>query len=202
VGVRSVLCLSGEHQSLGADARAAGVYDIDPVQLIQGLKTMCDQGVDFAGKPLGSAPKLLLGAAAHPYLRPMALNLMGLKKKVAAGAGFLITQAVFDVAGFAEWMEAVRAAGIDKQAAIIASVLPVTSVEQAKLLQERKICGVGSDVVNRLAGAADVVKEGVAIAAEAARQVKAIAGVRGIHILSGGALAVATIVEEAGLAQA
>ncbi len=202
VGVRSVLCLSGEHQSLGADAQAAGVYDIDPVQLIRGLKAMCDQGVDFAGKPLEAAPKLLLGAAAHPYLRPMALNLMGLKKKVAAGAGFFITQAVFDVAGFAEWMEAVRAAGIDKQAAIIASVLPLTSVEQAKLLQAKKSSGVGAEVVNRLADAADAAKEGIAIASEVAKKVKSIAGVRGIHILSGGALAVATIVEEAGLAQA
>jgi methylenetetrahydrofolate reductase (NADPH) len=202
VGVRSVLCLSGEHQSLGADARAAGVYDIDPVQLILGLKAMCDKGVDFAGKPLESKPKLLLGAAAHPYLRPMALNLMGLRKKVAAGAGFFITQAVFDVAGFAEWMDAVRAAGIDKQAAIIASVLPLVSVEQAKALQEKKSSGIGPDVVNRLAGAADIAREGIAIAAEAARKVKAIAGVRGIHILSGGPEAVARIVEEAGLAQA
>ena len=202
VGVRSVLCLSGDHQSLGADAHAAGVYDIDPVQLILGLKAMCDKGVDFAGKPLESKPKLLLGAAAHPYLRPMALNLMGLKKKVAAGAGFFITQAVFDVAGFAEWMDAARAAGIDKQAAIIASVLPLTSVDQAKVLQEKKHSGISAEVVKRLAAAADVAKEGIAIAAEAARQVKAIAGVRGIHILSGGAEAVAAIVQEAGLAQA
>jgi methylenetetrahydrofolate reductase (NADPH) len=202
VGVRSILCLSGEHQSLGADTHAAGVYDIDPVQLILGLKAMCDKGVDFAGKPLESTPKLLIGAAAHPYLRPMALNLMGLKKKVAAGAGFFITQAIFDVAGFAEWMDAVRTTGIDKQAAIIASVLPITSVEQAKLLQEKKSSGLSAEIVQRLAGAADVAKEGIAMAAETAKKLKAMAGVRGIHILSGGPEAVARIVEEAGLAQA
>ena len=201
-GVRSVLCLSGEHQSLGADAQAAGVYDIDPVQLILGLKAMCDKGVDFAGKPLESKPKLLLGAAAHPYLRPMPLNLWGLRKKVNAGAGFFVTQAVFDVAGFAEWMDAVRAAGIDKQAAIIASVLPLTSVEQARQLQEKQNSGVGPEVVQRMAGAADTAKEGIAIAVEAARQLKALPGVRGIHILSGGPEAAAKIVEEAGLAQA
>jgi methylenetetrahydrofolate reductase (NADPH) len=202
VGVRSVLCLSGEHQTLGADPQAAGVYDIDPVQLILGLKAMCDQGVDLAGQPLESKPKLLLGAAAHPYLRPMALNLLGLRKKVTAGTGFFITQAIFDVAGFSEWMEAVRAAGIDKQAAIIAGVLPLTSVEQAQALQEKQISGVGPEVVSRMAGAANAVKEGIAIAAEVVRKVKAIPGVRGIHILSGGAEAIAAIVEEAGLAQA
>jgi methylenetetrahydrofolate reductase (NADPH) len=202
VGVRSVLCLSGEHLSLGANEQAAGVYDIDPVQLILGLKAMCDKGVDFAGKPLESAPKLLLGAAAHPYLRPMALNLIGMKKKVAAGAGFFITQAVFDLTGFAEWMDAIRAAGIDKQAAIIASVLPLVSLEQARQLQAKKISGISQEVINRLAAAADVTKEGIAIAAETARHLKAIAGVRGIHILSGGAEAATAIIQEAALAQA
>jgi methylenetetrahydrofolate reductase (NADPH) len=202
MGVRSVLCLSGEHQSLGADPQAAGVYDIDPVQLILGLKCMCDKGVDLAGKALESKPKLLLGAAAHPYLRPMGLNLMGLRKKVAAGAGFFITQAVFDVAGFSAWMEAVRAEGLDKKAPIIASVLPLTSVEQAKALEEKQISGVGPEIVSRMVGAANAAKEGIAIAVEVAKKVKAIAGVRGIHIMSGGAEAVAAIVEEAGLAQA
>jgi 5,10-methylenetetrahydrofolate reductase len=81
-------------------------------------------------------------------------------------------------------------------------VLPLTSVEQAKVLQSRNNYGIGPDVVNRLSGAADAAKEGIAIAVETARKLKAIAGVRGIHILSGGPEAVARIVEEAGLAQA
>ena len=60
-------------------------------------------------------PELPLGAAAHPYQQPMELNLLRLRKKIAAGAGFLLTQAVFDLAGFTLWMDAVRAAGLDSR---------------------------------------------------------------------------------------
>jgi methylenetetrahydrofolate reductase (NADPH) len=204
LGVGGVFCLSGEHQSLGTAPQAAGAYDIDSVQLLAGVRTMCETGVDFGGHKLTGSPELFIGAAAHPYLRPMDLNLLRLKKKVKAGAAFLVTQAIFDLAGFTEWMDAVRAAGIDKQAAIIASVLPLASVEQAKRLQEKKTYGpVGQDIIDRLSRAADAAKEGIAIAAEMARQVKTVPGIKGVHILSGGCEgSVASVLKEAGLTQA
>ena len=204
LGVESVFCISGEHQSLGASPHAAGAYDIDSVQLIAGIQTMCRTGVDFGGHKMETPPDLFVGAAAHPYLRPMELNLLRLKKKVRAGAAFLVTQAIFDLPGFTEWMDAVRAAGIDKQTAIIASVLPLASVEQAKRLAAKKTYGpVGQDVIDRLTKASDAAKEGITIAAEMARKVKAIAGVKGVHILSGGCEgSVAALLQEAGLSQA
>ena len=130
------------------------------------------------------------------------MNLLRLRKKIAAGAGFLLTQAVFDLAGFPEWMDAVRAAGLDKQTAIIASVLPLAGVEQAQHLARRRTYGpVPESVIARLSGASDPAKEGIAIAVEMAAQLKAIPGVRGIHILSGGCeAAAAAVIEEAGLA--
>ena len=162
------------------------------------------EGLDFGGRKMDAPPDLFVGAAAHPYLRPMELNLLRLRKKVKAGAKFLVTQAVFDLAGFTAWMEAVRAAGIDKQTAIIASVLPLRSVEQAQRLAAKKTYGpVGQEVIDRLSKASDPAREGITIAAEMARKVKAVAGVRGVHILSGGCEgAVAAVVEEAGLSQA
>lgn len=204
LGVGGVFCLSGEHQSLGASPQAAGAYDIDSVQLIAGIQTMCKTGLDFGGHKMDASPELFVGAAAHPYLRPMELNLLRLKKKVRAGASYLVTQAIFDVPGFTQWMDAVRAAGIDKQVAIIASVLPLTSVEQAKHLAAKKTYGpVGQDVIDRLSKAPDAAREGIAIAAEMARKVKGMPGVRGVHILSGGCEgSVAAVLQEAGLTQA
>jgi len=192
-GVEAILCLSGDHQSLGACPQAAGVYDIDSIQLTQALKRMMRQG---------SLPEGPIGAAAHPYQQPAELGLLRLRKKIAAGTGFLLTQAVFDLAGFTRWMDAVRAAGLDKQVAIIASVLPLTSVEQAKDLDRRRTYGpVAESVVARLSGASDPAKEGIAIAVEMAKQIKAIPGVRGIHILCGGCeSSAATVIREAGLA--
>ncbi len=163
LGVGGVLCLSGDHQSLGACPTAAGVYDIDSIQLVQALKRMTLEGVDFSGQKLDAPPELLIGAAAHPYLRPLELNLLRLKKKIAAGVDFLLTQEVSDMAGFAEWMDAVRAAGLDEQVAILASVSAAT--------------------------------------AGMAAQLKTTAGVRGIHILSGGRESLAAaVIQEAGLA--
>jgi methylenetetrahydrofolate reductase (NADPH) len=99
-------------------------------------------------------------------------------------------------------MDAVRAAGLDKQVAILASVLPLTTVEQAKDLDRRRTYGpVAESVAARLSGASDPAKEGIAIAVEMAKQIKAMPGVRGIHILCGGCeSAAATVIREAGLA--
>jgi methylenetetrahydrofolate reductase (NADPH) len=203
LGIKSVLCLTGEHQSLGTSPQAAGAFDMDSVQLCQAIKVMSAQSLAFDGEKLPGACNLSTGTAAHPYLRPMGLNLLRLKKKIQAGAEFMLTRAVFDLPGFLEWMEAVRAAGIDKQTAIIASVLPLQSLEQAKHLQEKKTYGpIGDDVIARISGAADAAEEGKAICVEMARKVKAVPGVRGVHILCGGCEeAAAQIIQEAELAQ-
>jgi len=193
LGVEAIFSLSGDHQSLGVCPQAAGVYDIDSIQFTQALKSWMREG------PL---PELPVGAAAHPYQQPLELNLLRLRKKIAAGASFLLTQAVFDLAGFKRWMDAVRAAGLDRQVAIIASVLPLTGVEQARLLDRRRTYGpVPESVVARLSGASDPAEEGIAIAVEMAGQLKAIPGIRGIHVLCGGCeSAAATVIQKAGLA--
>jgi methylenetetrahydrofolate reductase (NADPH) len=201
--ISAILCLSGDHQSLGLCPQAAGANDIDSIQFTQALKNMVLNGIGFDGRKLDSRPKLLVGAIAHPYLRPMELNLLRLKKKIAAGADFLLTQAVFDLGGFTYWMDAVRTAGLDKRAAIIPSVLPLTSTEKAKMLQRRKTYGpIGDDEIDRISRSADAVEEGVAMAAQMAARLKRAPGVRGIHILSGGCESLAAaIVKQAELVQ-
>ena len=188
LGIGGILCLSGNHQSLGVCPQAASANDIDSIQLEQSLKALL--------------PETLIGATAHPCQKPLELNLLRLRKKVAAGADFVLTEPVFDLAAFTPWMEAVRAAGLDQRTAIIVSVLPLTSVEQAEEVRQRQTYGqLDEAVVARLRDAADPAKEGLAMAAAAAAQLKTVAGVRGIHILSGGSEAlVADVIKAAGLA--
>jgi methylenetetrahydrofolate reductase (NADPH) len=202
LGIGALLCLSGAHQSLGACPQAAGVHDVDSIQLTQALKAMTSEGKGFGDGTIDPRPALLLGAAAHPYQRPLELNLLRLRKKIAAGADFVLTQAVFDLPPFEEWMDAVRAAGLEKKVAIIASVLPLASAEKAKLLAERQTYGpVHEAAIARLSQAGDPSKEGVTLAAEVASRLKAIPGVRGVHILSGGHESLAAgIIERAALA--
>jgi methylenetetrahydrofolate reductase (NADPH) len=122
LGVSGILCLSGNHQSLGVCPEAAGVYDIDSIQLAQALNRMRLEGRGFNGRQLDPLPELLVGAVAHPSLQPLELNLLRLRKKVAAGVDFVLAQASPDLAEFTRWMEAARELGLDRKTAIIAAV--------------------------------------------------------------------------------
>jgi len=199
--IAAILCMSGNHQSLGVCTQAASANDLDSIQLAQAMKKMVLHGSGLDGKETEPKLELQIGATAHPYMRPMELNLLRLKKKVAVGADFLMTQAVFDLEGFTQWMEAVQAAGLDKHTAIIASVLPLTDIEKAEELRRLETYGpIGDAVLARISRAGDAAKEGVALAAEMARQLKDMPGVRGIHILSGGCESLAAdVIRQAGL---
>ena len=200
LGVKTFFCMSGAHQTLGGFPQAAGAYDMDSVQLTQALAKMASSGMDFSGAKLAAAPALTVAAAAHPYLRPIELALAQMKKKIAAGAQILLTDPIFDLAGFEEWLKAIRAAGLDKNAAIIASVLPLTSVAQAEELRAGPGSPISDDIIKRLRSG-DAAQAGVAIAAEIAGKAKAMAGVRGIHIHSAGCESLAaSVIKEARLA--
>jgi len=200
LGVKTFFCMSGTHQALGGFPQAAGAYDMDSVQLTQALARMASAGLDFSGAKLTATPSLTVAAAVHPYLRPIEMALAQTRKKIGAGAQILLTDPIFDLAGFEEWLKAVRAVGLDKRAAIIASVLPLTSVAQAEELRTRPGSPISDDIIKRLRGG-DVAQAGVAIAAEIALKAKAMPGVRGIHIHSAGCEPLAaSVIKEARLA--
>lgn len=187
VGVKNVLCLAGDHPSLGASPGAAGTFDIDPVQLLQML------GDD------DTAPKLLPGAEVYPQVRPLELALIDTRKKVAAGAGFLVTQPIFDMVAFEEWMGTVRAEDVVGHVPLLASVQALASVDEALASQRRR--HIPDDVITRFQAADDAAAEGIAVCAEMAAKLKDIQGVSGIYIRSSGKPeAVAEIVRRADLA--
>jgi len=178
--------MSGTHVS-SVCPQAAVAYDLDSVQLAQSLKRMVLYGSGLNGKPLIPRLELQVGTTANPYLRPIELNLLRLKKKIVVGADFLLCEPVFDLDGFSMWMESVTRKDLDKRSAIIPSVLPITSLERAKALQRSKIYGsIPDEVIARISKARDKAGEGLAIAAETAVLLKEMRGIRGIHILCGG----------------
>ncbi len=199
--VDAVLCMSGNHQSIGVCPQAAAANDFDSIQFTQALKKLVLHGVGPNGNGLEPRLELQIGATAHPYLRPLDLSLFRLRKKILAGADFLFTQAIFDLGGFFEWIKGVQAAGFDKRTAIIASVLPLASVDKARELQKAHTYGpVPDSVVERISGAAQPAREGVAIAAEIAKQLKSVPEIRGIHILNGGDDSlIADVIKQAGV---
>jgi 5,10-methylenetetrahydrofolate reductase len=133
---------------------------------------------------------LLVGAVANPYLTPLELNILRVAKKVAAGARFIQTQAVFDAERFQQWLEAARGEGITEKAAILAGVRPLESAAEAENLRDTLTdFFIPDEVIKRLKAAGDETaqkKEGLAICKEVIKKIREMRGLRGIHILSGG----------------
>jgi methylenetetrahydrofolate reductase (NADPH) len=185
--IDAILCMSGNHQSLGVCPQAASANDLDSIQFTQAMKKLVIHGLGLNGKSLEPRLEFQVGATAHPYMRPLEMSLLRLKKKILAGADFLFTQAVFDFEGFTEWMNGVRNAGFDKRTAIIASVLPLASVEKARELQKTQTYGpVPESVIARMGRSAQPAREGVGIAVDVAMRLKEVPEIRGIHVLNGG----------------
>ncbi len=190
LGIKNVLCLSGYHQTLMGCPDSANVFDIDSIQLIAAVKKMNDEGSLLDGTKIDGPFSMLVGAAANPFLMPLELNIIRLKKKVKAGADFIQTQAVFDVEAFKQWLDVVRSERITEKVAILAGVLPLASAAEAKRLKETYTdFNIPEEIITRLDRAGNEEaqkKEGVAVCAEIIKKIKGLPGLQGIHILSGG----------------
>jgi len=185
LGIRNLLCLSGDHQKFGNHPTAKNVYDIDSIQLVKTVKTMRDEKKFLCGENISGEVPLFIGAVENPFADPFEYRVIRLAKKVRAGADFIQTQAVYDVGKFARWMEMVRDQGLDKQVHILAGAIPIKSVGMARYMRDN-VSGVSvpNEIVTRLEDAKDVKEEGVKITLEIIQQIKEIDGIHGIHIMA------------------
>ena len=201
LGIRNVLCLSGDHQKFGNHPAAKGVYDIDSMQFIQMVKTMRDEHKFLNGEEISGDVPFYIGAAANPFADPFEFRVTRLAKKVNAGADFIQTQGIFDVSKFVEWMKMVRDRGLHEKTHILAGLIPMKSVGMARYMRNN-VSGLSipKELVDRMADAKDAKEEGVKICLETIEQLKDVEGVHGVHIM---AVAwediVPRIAEEAGL---
>ena len=185
LGIRNVLCLAGDHQRLGNHPTAAGAYDIDPIQLIQMIKTLRDDHRVESGETITGEVPLYIGTVAHPFAEPLELHMITLAKKIRAGADFIQTQAIYELPRFMAWMDKVREQGLHEKAHILASVLPIKSVEMARRMRSG-VPGMRlpDELVERIERAADAKAEGIRICVETIEQLKRVPGVHGIHIMA------------------
>jgi methylenetetrahydrofolate reductase (NADPH) len=203
LGIHNLVCLSGDHQSLGSEPGAMNVFDIDSVNLLDTARGMRDEGKDLSGFALDEAPGMFLGAAENPFADPLAYRVIRLAKKIAAGARFIQTQCVYNLPRFKEWLRLAREAGLTEKVFILAGVTPLKSARMARYMAE-KVAGmdIPEEVIGRLAGVPKdrAAAEGMLIAAETIAELKQLPGVAGVHIMAIEAEErVAPLVEDAGL---
>ncbi|MDZ4133515.1 MAG: methylenetetrahydrofolate reductase [Dethiobacteria bacterium] len=201
LGIKNILCLAGDHQSFGNEPQSKGVYDIDSMQLLKGLKDLRDEKKFMGGEELDGEVSYYLGAVENPFADPFEYRVDRLEKKINAGANFIQTQCIFDLDRFERWMEMVRERGLHKRVKILGGVTPMKSLGAARYMKNN-VSGITipDELVDRLKGAEDKKAEGLKIAIETIERLKQIEGVAGVHIM---AIAweevVPEIVERAGL---
>jgi methylenetetrahydrofolate reductase (NADPH) len=203
LGIRNLLCLSGDHGIWGDHPEAKSVYDVDSMHLIRMARNLCEHGILDNGRPIAPAPQFLIGAAANPFAPPLDYRPLRLGKKVAAGARFVQTQLIYNVERFKTFMARVRDLGLHEKAYILAGVGPVKSAGQANFMAT-KVAGmeVPEEIVQRMnkTPKAAQPEEGIRICTEIIERVREIPGVAGIHIMAvHWADAVPEIVTRAGL---
>ncbi len=202
LGIKNLLCLTGDHQKFGNHPQSKGVFDMDSIQLLTMSKALRDDRKFQCGEEVkGQEPRFFLGCAANPFADPFEFRPIRLAKKVQAGANFVQTQIIYNVEKFARFMEMVRDLGLHEKVYILAGVTPPKSVGMAKYMK-KFVPGldVTDEVIERLQDASDVREEGIQICVDIINQVKEIEGVAGVHIMAiEWEQAVSEIVKRAGL---
>lgn len=187
LGVKNVLCLTGDDVVNGDQPQAKRVFDFDSLHLLHTVRTMRDASVFLSGRKIATPPNVFIGAVENPFAPPYDWRPQRLAKKVAAGAEFIQTQYVYDLDRFKEFMNRVRDLGLHEHVYILAGVGPLKSAKTAEFMRT-KIPGVQipDAIVQRLqkTDKAKQSEEGMQICVEIIEQVRQIQGVAGIHLMA------------------
>lgn len=189
LGIRNILCLSGDHQRFGPSPMSKpDQFDMDAVQVLWMLRRMRDDGVYLDGRKIKQRPQFFLGAAASPFGAPPKYEAIRAEKKINAGAQFIQTQPIFDVNRFTEWLEALDKRNLLNKVYILPGLIPLKSAGAAHFMAD-DVPGVviPPELVNRMDEAGDKKgqqEEGVAIALSLIEKLRNIPGVNGMHIMA------------------
>jgi 5,10-methylenetetrahydrofolate reductase len=203
LGIRNILCLSGDSMSMAPDPRGRmDIIDIDSVQMLWILRRMRDEGRYLDGRSMKFPPTYFLGAAASPYASEPHYQAIREHKKINAGAQFFQTNLAYDPDGLQVWLNELAKRNILDKVYILIGITPLKSLRMAQYMHYQ-VPGVTipAHLLKRMEEAGDGAKEvGVQIALELIESVKDLEGVNGIHLMAvGWEEIVPRIVEEAGL---
>ncbi len=202
LGLKNILCLSGDHQSFGNHSTCKNVYDIDSIQLLQTLKGMRDEKLFLNGEEIKNSknadvmePKIFIGAAANPFGDPFEFRVIRLAKKANAGADFVQTQCIYDMDRFEKWMEGVRERELHKRIKIMAGVTPLKSLGMAKYMRD-SVAGLSvpdyylerlakvTDGLDKKDAAKAAAEEGIKMCVEQIKRFQDMEGIAGVHIMA------------------
>jgi methylenetetrahydrofolate reductase (NADPH) len=187
LGVKNMLCLSGDHQKFGNHPQSKNVYDIDSMQLIAMVKKMRDEGKFLNDEEIDEPPRMFIGAAANPFADPYEFRVYRLANKIDAGADFIQTQCIYNMPRFRDFMKKAVDMGLTEKAYILAGVTPMKSAGMANYMS-KFVPGmdVPEDLIKRLKGVekGKQAEEGIKFAIEQIEEFKEMEGVAGVHLMA------------------
>ncbi|MDD5254852.1 MAG: methylenetetrahydrofolate reductase [Candidatus Omnitrophica bacterium] len=178
LGIENVLVLTGDHPVMGDHPDAKPVFDLDSVQLLT-VAGKLQQGADMKGNKLeGNPPRFCLGAVVNPGADPLEPQIAKMEKKIAAGAQFFQTQAVYDLKLFEEFLKKTR----HLKTTILAGIVLLKSAGMAKFMN-KNVAGVfvPDALIKEMEETKDKSAQSVAIAARLIKELKPMC--QGIHIM-------------------
>ena len=186
-GIHNVLCLTGDAVPVGDHKEAAGVFDLDSLQLLYAIRRL-EAGQDLGGNDLDGGVEFCAGAIVTPEAHPLEPQLIKFEKKVEAGAEFFQTQAIYDLDNFADFMEFARQYPVK----ILAGIVLVSSARMAQYMTNN-VPGifVPQHLIDELAQAVagDAPKgaglaKGIEIAGRMIKEIRENALCDGVHIMA------------------
>jgi methylenetetrahydrofolate reductase (NADPH) len=187
LGIRNMLCLSGDHQTFGNHPEAKNVHDIDSMQLIALVKKMRDEKKFMNDDDIDVPPKMFIGAACNPFADPYEYRVYRLANKIEAGADFIQTQCIFNMDKFRDFMKKVVDMGLHEKCYILAGVTPMKNAGMANFMS-KFVPGmdIPDSLIKRLKGVdkRDQAEEGICFALEQIEEFKQMEGVAGVHLMA------------------
>ncbi|MEJ2068981.1 MAG: methylenetetrahydrofolate reductase [Syntrophobacterales bacterium] len=187
LGIKNLLCLTGDHQSFGDHPQAKNVFDLDSTNLLDCVRVMRDDGKMISGTEVEGKPAMFIGAAANPFADPFEFRVIRMAKKINAGAQFIQTQCIYDMERFGKFMEMAIDMGLTERCYIMAGITPLKSVGMANYMK-KFVPGllVPDEYITRLKGVPKdkQAEEGIKIAQEQIQQCLEMKGIAGIHLMA------------------
>lgn len=170
VGIRNLLCVTGDPPRMGSYPSATAVFDVDSIGLINIVSNL-NHGLDIGGNPMGSKTELLIGVGANPGAINPEEEMRRFEWKVRAGAEYVVTQPVFDLDMLERFVRQVEHTKIP----VIAGIWPLTSLRNAEFMLNELRVPVPEEFMGRMRraeSAEQAREEGVAIAREMVQRVR------------------------------
>lgn len=201
LGIRNILCLTGDHPRLGPPPNGRmDTWDLDSIQMLWILRQMRDEGRFLDCREIKCVPQLFLGAAGSPNASTPLIQAMREEKKVNAGAQFIQTNLIFDADHFEEYLEALDRRDVTQRVGMLAGISPVRSVKAARAMNQVPGVKIPETIIERMENSADPKEESIQITLELVEKIKGMKGVRGIHFMAvGWESIVPRLIRESGL---